>query len=198
VAGAANPEEMQRQMEAAMRLKGPGAGHGAEAGAQGAAGAPEAEQMRKMMELRGAAAAGADGANAGAFPGGPGIEGGRGAGSSLGGDFNEGDAEFVVAKFADAVQADDYESAGKCVADKATGLLASVRKGDISDNQKQQLKAYVTGLKHIGTRSSGRSKTANFNGGSNKVLSFKIEKISDEFLISDLDFHDAPRKRAGR
>jgi hypothetical protein len=116
----------------------------------------------------------------------------------VGGDFKEDDPEYVVSKFASAVLADDYESAGKCVAEKATGMLATVREGTISDNQKQQLKAYLTGLKHIASRAQGRSKTANFNGGSNKVLSFKIEKISDEFLISDLDVNDAPRRRTGR
>jgi hypothetical protein len=157
--------------------------------------------------LPGAGAVAGPGAGAAAAPG-IGLEGanpegaagigGYGAGGGVGGDFQEDDPEYVVVKFTNAVLADDFESAGQYVATKATGLLASVRKGEISDNQKQQLKAYLTGLKHIASRPQGRSKTANFTGGSNKVLSFKIEKISDEFLISDLDINDAPRKRAGR
>jgi hypothetical protein len=154
--------------------------------------------QRENAARGGAAGAGAAGNPlAGAIPGAEGQYGAGGGQSGIG-NFDEDDPEAVVGKFASAVLADDYETAGKYVADKATGMLATVREGTISDNQKQQLKAYMTGLKHIASRAQGRSKTANFNGGSNKVLSFKIEKISDEFVISDLDINDAPRKRAGR
>lgn len=151
----------------------------------GAAGDPAA--------LAGAAAgaAGADGLNRGAFPGGEGYPGASGSG----GNFKEGSAEAVVDKFAAAVQADDYESAASYVAEKATGMLKTVRDGSISDNQKQQLKAYVTGLKYISTRPQGRTLTANFNGGSNKVLAFKLEKVEEEFVISGLTIRDAPRAR---
>lgn len=137
------------------------------------------------------AGAGAAGANRGAFPGGEGYPGASGSG----GNFKEGSAEAVVDKFAAAVQADDYETAAGCVAEKATGMLKTVRDGSISDNQKQQLKAYVTGLKYISTRPQGRTLTANFNGGSNKVLAFKLEKVEDEFVISGLTIRDAPRAR---
>ncbi len=189
-AAAADPLEMQRKMQEALRGQQNFGGNGP------GAGAPSAEEMARQQREAGGINPAAGNALGGAIPGANGEYGGRGG--EGGGDFKEDDPEYVITRFANAVLADDYETAGKYVAEKATGLLGSVRKGDISDNQKQQLKAYVTGLKHIGTRPQGRSKTANFNGGSNKVLSFKIEKISDEFVISDLDIHEAPRKRAGR
>lgn len=142
---------------------------------------------------------GAAGAPPGAVPEGAGE--GPGAGAQSGNraqQYEEGSPERVVMEFADAIEAGDVEAAGKLVSDRARTMLAGVREGTINENELAKLQAYTETLERIANpRTSGNSVQISYNGGSGKVLTFKVQKTSSGFQISELEIRDKP-KRAGR
>lgn len=188
----------------------PGAGHAANPGVDPAAmAAAAAAGHNAAFPMPGAnpganpeaaAAAAAMQAQAGAQPGAlPGAEG-AGPGGQQGNrasQYEEGSPDRVVMEFADAIEAGDLEAAGKLVSDRARGTLATVRDGTISENQLAQLKAYTADMERVGGRNLGSGLQISYNGGSDKVLQFKVTKGNTGFVITEMDVRDKPR-RAGR
>jgi hypothetical protein len=143
------------------------------------------------------AAADMRGRQAGAAPG---VEGGPAgqAGGNRAQQFEEGTPERVVMEFADAIESADLEAAGKLISDRARSTLATVRDGTISENELTKLQAYTETLDRVANpRNSGNSVQISYNGGSSKVLTFKVQKTSSGFQISELTIRDKPQ-RAGR
>lgn len=134
-----------------------------------------------------------------AQPGAPGADAAaQGAQSSNRADqYEAGTPDRVVMEFADAIETGDIEAAGKLISDRARGTLATVRDGTISENQLAQLKAYTETLDRVGGRNLGSGVQISYNGGSGKVLQFKVSKGSTGFEITEMDIRDKP-KRAGR
>jgi hypothetical protein len=137
------------------------------------------------------------GAQPGAVPGADGTVAGTQSGNRAQ-QYEEGTPERVVMEFADAIEIGDLEAAGKLISDRARSTLASVRDGTISENELAKLQAYTETLDRVANpRNSGNSVQISYNGGSSKVLTFKVQKTSGGFQISELEIRDKP-KRAGR
>lgn len=147
---------------------------------------PAADAARAAMQAQAAGAQpGAEGAAQGAQTG------------NRAGQYEEGSPDRVVMEFADAIEAGDLEAAGKLIGDRARGTLATVRDGTISENQLAQLKAYTADMERVGGRNLGSGLQISYNGGSDKVLQFKVTKGNTGFVITEMDVRDKPR-RAGR
>jgi hypothetical protein len=140
---------------------------------------------------------GANGAAPGAIPGAEGATTGAQSGNRAQ-QYEEGTPERVVMEFADAIEIGDLEAAGELITDRARSTLATVRDATISENELAKLQAYTATLDRVANpRNSGNSVQISYNGGSSKVLTFKVQKTSSGFQISELTIRDKPQ-RAGR
>lgn len=195
----------------ALNLANPAATPGAPAGLPGAApaaaanpaavanpaaGANPAAAANPAAVNPGARPAGAADPARGALPGGANPDG-ESEGSNRAAEFEAGSAEYAIMTFVDGIEIGDLEMAAEVISDRASGgTLLAVKNQTLSENELDKLRAYTETLEIVGKpRNSGRTLTYSFNGGSNQVLRFEVEKTGTEFQIKNLTIRSAGRNR---
>ena len=118
-------------------------------------------------------------------------------GSNRASKFESGTAEYAIMTFADGIETGDLAAAAKVISDRATGgTLTAIMEESLSENELAKLRAYMEKLELVGRpRNSGRTLSYSFNGGSNQVLKFDVEKRGNGFKIKKLTIRNAGKAR---
>ena len=124
-------------------------------------------------------------------PGTPGFgeQGGQPAASQA----QKGTLEYAIIKLSEMAKTGNYDGVEELISERAKGLAASIRKGELTEEKIESYKSSFEGLELYSTKASGNGRQFILKNRDGKLLQFLVVKEGDDFVIRDFSMRDAKK-----